>query len=678
MDLITRNKEMLEAKAYNPKDTCDLLKISQLKNPNDYDLFLIACALCNYDIPDLAKAEELRMKYYNIISNSSEDYAHAISDYVDYNVKTDIHCVKTGRVNKYGLHEYEIDVNDPTLVSKLWDGKNRECLSYVDSKSDPDKITVSIRPEHLNNFINLLDELMIDYERGNLERGIVFLDNGEFDLVDIKTLDLPWELKPYQIEDAKKILQHRRYLIGNEQGTGKTIEAILVGMSLDMPKLVICPPSLRLNWYNEIKQAKHDADVEILYSEDMFHMGKEWTIIGYKSVKKFIANLSRYFDCIIVDECHNCKAVDSWGRPASQRAEAVLELASAVNYCYLLSGTPMPSKNRDLFNCLKMLQLKEFNFGNQYGWLNYANKYCGGEEKKFRKWDPVERKVLEKTVKDFDGCTNSEELHEILSKVMVRHLRKEVLPDLTKQRQFIPVSPKLSAEYKNIEKRLYKPNKDPNTGRVTDTYMSLAMTGRAILSKIKAETAIDLAQTLVDAEESVVIVVNFVESADYIKSKFKNNCCEIRGGMTDKAKQKAIDDFQNGKYKVCIINMVAGGVGVTLTKAHTEIIIDYSWIPSDMAQVEDRICRVGQTEGCLIYYVYCPTSIFDRVFIKLLSDKSNNIDTVVDGKTEDDEGSYNLSAEKLANTTFIEELKAEIQTSKPEEKKAKKSAKATK
>jgi SNF2 family DNA or RNA helicase len=114
--------------------------------------------------------------------------------------------------------------------------------------------------------------------------------------------------------------------------------------------------------------------------------------------------------------------------------------------------------------------------------------------------------------------------------------------------------------------------------------------------------------------------------------------------------------------------MVAGGVGVTLTKAHTEIIIDYSWVPADMAQVEDRICRSGQTECCMIYYVYCNNSVFDQVFIRMLSDKSSNIDTVVDG-AEEGENSYNLTAEKLENSTYMDLLKAEIKAKAPEKPK---------
>jgi hypothetical protein len=101
--------------------------------------------------------------------------------------------------------------------------------------------------------------------------------------------------------------------------------------------------------------------------------------------------------------------------------------------------------------------------------------------------------------------------------------------------------------------------------------------------------------------------------------------------MTDKAKQQAIDDFQSGKKHVCALNIIAGGVGVTLTRAHDMVICDYDWTPSNMAQVEDRICRAGQTEGCNIHYIYCENSILDTTFVNMITSKSANIDKVVDG-----------------------------------------------
>lgn len=647
LDLLKKNKEMLDAKVYKLADERMMLKITSLDNPNDYDLYLVACCLCNYPIDEKAEARELRMQYFRATNGGSIiGFEHPVTDYKK--TVTSVECKNTGRVNKFGLYEYEVNINDKNLVSDLWDAKNKNCLKYVDSKTDPDKLVISISRDQLDNFTKLLDRLMIKYDPDDIEAGLFYLNKSENSLVDLSKLSLPFTPYDFQIEDATKIIKKKRVLLGHEMGCGKTFISVLVGTSLtNIPKLVICPASLRLNWYREITNVCPDADVQVQLNAEDPHFGKDWTIISYGSVAKFLPDLKKYFNCIFVDECHACKAVNNWGNPTSKRAKSVLELAEAVEYCYLLSGTPLPSHNIDLYNILKMLKCEAFDFNSKWAFLNFANKFCDPKETYFGK--------------DFSGNSNSDQLHALLSNLMVRRLKKDVLPNLKKQRQFIPLDPHFKREYTNIEKRLYEPEDG-------DTYMGLAMTGRKMLSLYKIDAAIDLAETLLDAGESVVIVTNFVDSADLLKDHFKDSCCEIRGGMSDQAKQQAIDDFQAKKKTVCILNMQAGGVGITLTAAHTMIIIDYAWVPSDMVQVEDRICRTGQTESCMIYYVYCMSSILDSLFIEMISDKSANIDTVVDNV----DNTFDLSSEKDSNFTFIEALKDKIKATKPTRKKSKK------
>lgn len=646
LDLIAKNKEMLDAKAYNIADTRLMMRIASLKTINDYDLYLIACCLCNYDIEEKSDARELRMEYFLKTNNGSiVGFEHGESDYGIVG-KSDIKCTNTGNVNKFGLYEYEINVNNKDLVSDLWEKKPKDCLKYVDNKTYEDKLIVSISKSQLDNFMAMLDELVIDYEISDLQKGLIYTNKSGNELIDISTLDLPFEPYQYQIEDAKRLVSKKRALLGHDMGCGKTLISILIGQSLDMPKLVICPESLRLNWLREIKQVKNDADVQILLSNETPHFGEDWTIVGYQTASKFIDNLME-FECIFVDECHNCKAVNNWGKPSSKRADAVITLANNAEYCYLLSGTPMPSHNKDLFNILKMLKCEAFDFNNKWAFKNYADKYCDPKETYFGM--------------DYSGNSNSDMLHGLLNKLMIRRLKKDVLPHLTKQRQFIPIAPKFKKEYMDIEKRLYFPEPD-------DTYMGLAMTGRKLSSQYKVQTAIELAESLINSDESVVIVTNFIETADILKNHFKDKACEIRGGMSDKDKQNAIDDFQSKKKTVCILNMMAGGVGITLTASHTMIMVDYAWLPSDMTQVEDRICRSGQTENCMIYYIYCENSILDNIFIEMISDKSANIDAVVDNV----ENTFNLSEEKLANSTYIDLLKSKIKETKPKAKRGRK------
>ena len=637
LDLIKKNEEMLKNKAYKIADNRAMLKISTLDHPNDYDLYLIACCLCNYPIEERAEARDLRMKYFLATNNGQIDgFEHSETDYKK--VSTDIVCTNTGNVNKYGLYEYEINVNDRVLVSDLWDHKAKNCLKYVDSKTYEDKLVISISRDQLNNFIKMLDKFMITYDIDDIESGLFYKNKSTNKLVDLSTLSLPFTPYPYQLEDAEKIIKKKRLLLGHDMGCGKTFISILVGTSVKIPKLIICPESLRLNWYREIKNVTPDADVQIQMSNQEPHFGKDWTIVGYASVVKFLDEAKKYFNCIFVDECHACKAVNNWGKPSSKRASAVIELAENAEYCYLLSGTPMPSHNKDLYNILRMLKCEAFDFNSRWAFKNFADKFCDPKQNYFGV--------------DYSGNSNSQQLHGLLSNIMVRRRKCDVLPNLKKQRQFIPVNPKFKKEYLSIEKRLFKPNED-------DTYMGLAMTGRKMLSQYKLDTAIDLAESLISAGESVVLVTNFIDSADSLKAHFKDNCCEIRGGMSDDNKQKSINDFQDKKVPVCILNMQAGGVGITLTAAHTMIIVDYAWLPADMIQVEDRICRVGQDESCIIYYVYCVNSTLDSLFIEMISDKSANIDLVVD----DVDNTFDLNNEKNENNTFIEALKDKIRAS---------------
>lgn len=413
---------------------------------------------------------------------------------------------------------------------------------------------------------------------------------------------------------------------------GKTLIASSVGASIKGKKVVVCPESLRINWEREIQMVDPNTEIEIVHSSDSFKkLTKEWTIFGYKTASKFVKLINP--KVLIIDEAHFIKSVDNWGNPKSSRAKVLIDLSDRSEYVYALTGTPIPSKNLDLYNLLKIVKSEMYDFNSKSTFFKFANRYCDPKKTRFGT--------------DYSRNSNSQELHQFLSKNMIRRIKKEVLPHLVKQRQFIPIRPKLTKEYIGIEKRLH-PLEDG------DTFMSLAMSGRRVLSKLKVDTAQDLIETILNNNEQVVVVTNFIETADILKEEYGKIACEIRGGMKDKDKQKSIDDFQEGKKQICILNMQAGGVGVTLTKAKYLIMLDYDWIPANNIQTEDRICRTGQTELCTIYYIYCDNSIFDRVFVKMLTEKSENISKVVDNATNQ----FDLELEK--NLSYYKALEKEV------------------
>ena len=61
------------------------------------------------------------------------------------------------------------------------------------------------------------------------------------------------ELMPFQAAGVRYALRRRRAFIADEQGLGKTIQALAaIECEQAFPAVVICPASLKLNWEREI------------------------------------------------------------------------------------------------------------------------------------------------------------------------------------------------------------------------------------------------------------------------------------------------------------------------------------------------------------------------------------------------------------------------------------------
>ena len=158
--------------------------------------------------------------------------------------------------------------------------------------------------------------------------------------------------------------------------------------------------------------------------------------------------------------------------------------------------------------------------------------------------------------------------------------------------------------------------------------------------------------------KKVVIVTCFKEVVKAIEKAFSGNVVKLVGGMTDEQKDKAILEFQEGKPQVMAMNIVAGGVGVTLTKAYNMVINDFDWTPGNLTQAEDRICRGGQVEEyCNIYYLYASGADMDEVFADTLTSKFDTINATIDGGTGDSIDYISLINDALEKSTGIKKVR---------------------
>ena len=221
------------------------------------------------------------------------------------------------------------------------------------------------------------------------------------------------------------LLARRRAILADDMGLGKTRQAVIAMREAapDGPFLVICPAGVKLVWEREIRVIEPDADVQVVDGARLPGAGHRWTVINYDLLARNNAALAAIpWAGLIVDEAHYIKN-------GSQRAKQVLGLAgiestasatSVDPVVYLLTGTPMTSRPRDLFNLLRAVRHPLAT-----SFFSYAKRYCGAFDNGYGL--------------DSRGSSNVEELASIVAGVMLRRSKDEALDLPPKTRTWQPV-----------------------------------------------------------------------------------------------------------------------------------------------------------------------------------------------------------------------------------------------
>jgi SNF2 family DNA or RNA helicase len=109
----------------------------------------------------------------------------------------------------------------------------------------------------------------------------------------------------------------------------------------------------------------------------------------------------------------------------------------------------------------------------------------------------------------------------------------------------------------------------------------------------------------------------------------------ITGAQNEDQRQRAIDDFQEGRTKWVLFTAQAGGVGVTLTAARRLIMLQRPWSLVDHKQAMDRVHRIGSEEhDSIIITDYVTEGTIEERVIDVLETKSDNFEQIVKDKEQ--------------------------------------------
>lgn len=462
----------------------------------------------------------------------------------------------------------------------------------------------------------------------------------------------------YQREGICFGLEHKRIIIGDEPGLGKTLQSIgIVDTANAYPCLVICPSSLKINWQREFEKFTDksalvlDNNVRTTWGY-LLSMGvHQVAIVNYESLRKFFVWDIRggkpfrlkdvvfnpqiqAFKSIIIDESHRVKD------PSAQQTIFTKGLSVGKDWCILLSGTPVVNRPEDLIAQLSIMnRLGEFG-----GRAKFMADYCT---------DPKD-KTAEPAV------PLSELSRQLYDTCMIRREKAKVLPQLpdkTRVDLYIEISNdkeyNLAAEDLAAYLQEYTECTDWEIRRkMRMEALVKFMTLRSLATKGKIAQAVDFIRTFLDSGKKLIVFCSLHEIVDELQKVFPR-AVTVTGRDSAINKQASVDAFQNNpNVQLIICSIKAAGVGLTLTAASDVAFIELAWTYADCCQCEDRAHRIGQKDNVTCYYLLGRGTI-DHTIYRLIHRKKSIANEIMNADDEipTDEMYFNELVKSFLNTS---------------------------
>ena len=530
--------------------------------------------------------------------------------------------------------------------------------------------------------------------------------------------DIPRKIKEHQKEGIKFLLSRKKCILADDMGLAKTAQLSIAAVEGNFDcVLVICPASLKTNWYDELTYYVNSRDITIiggitgLKKEELekylgYGIGKsgknvselqaeakelgKWkenrfAIVNYdilddlyelpKSRKKVDieeseknSKLLQFIKdrkaLLIIDEAHRLSNMKS------QQYKIISHLIKRgkPDSVYLATGTPITNDPMNYYNILSLIENDI-----TADWQYYMERYCGAikiprdaKEKEKRKqitdnyvkqhfknsWydlTDIEKKNLNKIVEKNckmitipKDASNLDELMERTKHIYLRRTKEdfndlppkyvhEYVYDLTEEQQdeynrlweeYVREKNKAYSELEipvneddeliqNVElnKNLVELNKNLLEGALYRKYLSNQMIPHTI----------ELTDKCLKRGEKVIIACCYDEELYTLRDYYKDICVIYNGKITSKEKDEAKIKFMtDDSCKVFIGNIIAAGVGLTLTASRIMIFNNFDWVPGNCRQMEDRIYRIGQTRDCHIFYQFFKNTQYEKMWNTVL------------------------------------------------------------
>ena len=421
------------------------------------------------------------------------------------------------------------------------------------------------------------------------------------------------DMFPYQQACVLFAYQHGRVILGDEMGLGKTLQAIatveLLRREFGINKiLILAPTSLKYQWKTEIskfigQEAKViDGNAMVRHREHR-EGDAVYKIASYHSALFDSAAIDEAgYDLIILDEAQRIK---NWRTKIAQSVRRIRSRQVLV-----LTGTPIENNLEEL-----------------YGLVQFVDPFALGPRHvffpRYQTTDENGRVI---------GYENLGEIRKLLAKRLIRHTKKQVLPQLPKRsdknlvvpmtvqqrqmhREFADEVAKLVLKWQRMK---FLDEQDRQRLLINLNLMRMVCDSTYIVDQTtNYQTKVDelrniLSEILEIEGEKVVVFSQWVRMNDLVAKELQEMGIEFRylhGGVPGKDRGVLYNEFNENPEVRVFLSTDAGGVGLNLQSAAWLVNLDIPWNPGTLEQRIGRIYRLGQERPVNIINLVAQESI---------------------------------------------------------------------
>jgi len=500
---------------------------------------------------------------------------------------------------------------------------------------------------------------------------------------ELETADGDEDLFPHQRAGVQFLKTARRALLADEPGLGKTAQAIRALKAIQdsgeqvFPALIVCPNTLKKNWAREFGRWWPGVKTQVIKGtsaqrKKQFESGADVYIINWESLRSH-SRLSGYgsialvhckacgglneavtetrcevhprelnaidFKAVVADEIHRSKD------PKSKQSRALWSATGDAEIRFALTGTPIANNVVDLWSILHWLSPKD--------WPSKT------------KW--IDR-MIDIMLNAFGGMMvigvkpmMQDEFYKSVNPVMRRMLKKVVLPHLPpvmNERRDVEMSPKQRKAYEQMRDTMIA---ELESGDALTAPSILTQTTRLLqfassyADMVVDESSGELKTILTEPSCKVDSLMDDISNGDFgddsvavcavsrqlieilsaamTKAKIPHGL--ITGAQNEDERQKAVDDFQEGRVKWILFTAQAGGVGITLTTARRLVMLQRPWSLVDHKQALDRVHRIGsEIHDSILIMDYVTEGTIEERVLQVLETKSDNFEQIVRDKDQ--------------------------------------------